>query len=66
MWSSRRTLDTVSNRARTESATLTAHDFENFRYVTYRTNGVHAYCLEKAGAPYLFRNGRFIRIVDSD
>jgi hypothetical protein len=43
-----------------------AHDFENFRYVTYRTNGVHAYCFEKAGATYLFRNGRFIRIVDSD
>ena len=43
-----------------------AHDFENSRYVTYRTNGVHAYCFEKAGATYLFRNGRFIRIVDSD
>lgn len=43
-----------------------AHDFENNTYVTYRTNGVHAYCFEKAGATYLFRNGRFIRIVDSD
>ncbi len=43
-----------------------AHDFENDTYVTYRTDGVHAYCFEKAGATYLFRNGRFIRIVDSD
>jgi hypothetical protein len=43
-----------------------AHDFENNTYVTYRTDGVHAYCFEKAGATYLFRNGRFIRIVDSD
>lgn len=43
-----------------------AHDFEKDVYVTYRTNGVHAYCFEKAGATYLYRNGRFIRIVDSD
>ena len=43
-----------------------AHDFEKETYVTYRTNGVHAYCFEKAGATYLYRNGRFIRIVDSD
>jgi len=43
-----------------------AHDFETGTYVTYRTNGVHAYCLERAGATYLYRNGRFIRIIDSD
>ena len=43
-----------------------AYDFEKEAYVTYRTNGVHAYCFEKAGATYLYRNGRFIRIVDSD
>jgi len=43
-----------------------AHDFEKGVSVTYRTNGVHAYCFEKAGATYLYRNGRFIRIVDSD
>jgi hypothetical protein len=43
-----------------------AYNFETDSYVTYRTNGVHAYCFEKAGATYLFRNGRFIRIIDSD
>ena len=43
-----------------------AHDFEKDVYVTYRTNGVHAYCHRQAGATYLYRNGRFIRIVDSD
>ena len=43
-----------------------AHNFETEAYVTYRTNGVHAYCFEKAGATYLYRGGRFIRIIDSD
>ena len=43
-----------------------AHDFEKETDVTYRTNGVHAYCFEKAGATYLYRGSRFIRIVDSD
>jgi len=29
-------------------------------------NGVSAYCCEKAGGTYLFRNGQFVLIVDSD
>ena len=42
------------------------YDYETGRNVTYRTNGVSAYCFEKAGATYLFENGGFKRIVDSD
>lgn len=41
-------------------------DFETDKEITYRTNGVHAFCFEKAGATYLYRGGRFIRIIDSD
>lgn len=43
-----------------------AYNFDTGQYVTYRTDGLHAYCFEKAGATYLYRNGRFIRIIDSD
>jgi len=43
-----------------------AHNFETDEDVTYRTNGIHVYCFERAGATYLYRGGRFIRIVDSD
>ena len=41
-------------------------DFETDKEIKYRTDGVHAFCFEKAGATYLYRGGRFIRIVDSD
>ena len=44
----------------------TDHDYEADRPVTYATNGVHAYCFEKAGATYVFTKGRWVRIVDSD
>jgi len=44
----------------------TVHDYETGKNVTYRTNGVHAYCFEKAGGTYLFKNGRFELVVDSD
>ena len=43
-----------------------AHDYVTEKPVTYRTNGVHAYCFEKAGGTYLFRNGQFTLVVDSD
>ena len=42
------------------------YDHETGKDVTYRTAGVSAYCFEKAGATYLFENGGFKRIVDSD
>ena len=42
------------------------YDHENRRTVRYRTDGVHAYTVEKSGATYLFRRGGWIRIVDSD
>lgn len=42
------------------------HDYESGRMVRYRTDGVHAYTFEKSGATYLFRRGRWIRVVDSD
>jgi len=41
-------------------------DFETDKTIRYRTDGIHAFCFEKAGATYLYRGGRFIRIVDSD
>lgn len=44
----------------------TVHNFETGKNVTYRTNGVHAYCFEKAGGTYLYENGRFELVVDSD
>ena len=43
-----------------------AYDYERDDVVTYRTNGVHALCFEKAGATYLFEKGRVRRVVDSD
>jgi hypothetical protein len=43
-----------------------AWDYTTEKRVTYWTNGVSAYCYEKAGATYLFRDGRFVLIVDSD
>lgn len=43
-----------------------AHDYETDKAFTYPTNGVHAYCYEKAGGTYLYRNGRFDLVVDSD
>ncbi|HET9192375.1 MAG TPA: hypothetical protein VFO21_05830 [Vicinamibacterales bacterium] len=43
-----------------------AWDFTTEKPVTYWTNGVSAYCYEKAGGTYLFRDGKFILIVDSD
>jgi hypothetical protein len=43
-----------------------AWDYTTEKRVTYWTNGVSAYCYEKAGGTYLFRNGQFVLIVDSD
>ena len=42
------------------------YDFEKLTEGTYKRDGVHAYCFEKAGATYQFENGSFHRIVDSD
>lgn len=43
-----------------------AWDFTTGKPVTYWTNGVSAICYEKAGGTYLFRDGRFVLVVDSD
>jgi hypothetical protein len=43
-----------------------AYDYERGDVVTYRTNGVHALCFEKAGATYVLENGRLRRVIDSD
>ena len=43
-----------------------AYDYSTEKPVTYWTNGVSAYCFEKAGGTYLFRNGQFVLVVDSD
>jgi hypothetical protein len=43
-----------------------AWDFTTEKPVTYWTNGVSAICHEKAGGTYLFRDGRFVLVVDSD
>ena len=43
-----------------------AWDFTTEKPVTYWTNGVSAYCYEKAGGTYLLRDGRFVLIIDSD
>ena len=51
------------------SISLKGAEFYNYeidKKDTYPTNGIHAYCFEKAGATYLFRNGAFRRVVDSD
>jgi len=42
------------------------YDFEKEAEGTYKVDGVHAYCFEKAGATYQFENGSFRKIVDSD
>jgi hypothetical protein len=42
------------------------YDFERQAEGTYKVDGVHAYCFEKAGATYQFENGSFRQIVDSD
>jgi hypothetical protein len=43
-----------------------AWDFTTEKQVTFWTNGVSAYCYEKAGGTYVFRDGKFVLIVDSD
>lgn len=42
------------------------YNYETDRKDKYPTNGIHAYCFEKAGATYLFQNGAFRRVIDSD
>ena len=42
------------------------YDFELDREGVYPHDGVHAYCFERAGATYIYLNGKFERIVDSD
>lgn len=42
------------------------YDYQTGKLVTYRTNGVSTYCFEKAGGTYLFENGRFTLVIDSD
>jgi hypothetical protein len=34
--------------------------------LTYWTNGITTYCVEKASGTYLYRDGRFVLIIDSD
>jgi hypothetical protein len=41
-------------------------DIEKDTEGSYKLDGIHAYCLEKAGATYEFENGTFHRIIDSD
>jgi hypothetical protein len=43
-----------------------AWDHERETNVTYRANGIHTLCFEKAGATYIFDKGRFRRVIDSD
>jgi hypothetical protein len=43
-----------------------AWDPERETNITYRANGIHTVCFEKAGATYVFDKGRFRRVVDSD
>lgn len=43
-----------------------AHDYETDKVVTYRTNGIHAYCYEVAGGTYVWEMNRFRLVVDSD
>lgn len=42
------------------------YDHRSGRKITYWTNGVSTYAFEKAGGTYLFKDGRFVLIVDSD
>ncbi len=41
-------------------------DYETEKEFVYQRDGVAAYCFEKAGATYIFENGTFRRIIDSD
>lgn len=48
---------------------LKGHKFYNYetgRSEKYPSNGISAYCFEKAGSTYLYRNGSFRMVVDSD
>lgn len=42
------------------------HDFETDSEGRYDRDGVHAYCFEKAGATYIYKDGAFQAVVDSD
>ncbi len=42
------------------------YDFETGSQGRYDRDGIHAYCYEKAGATYLYRDGAFQAVVDSD
>ncbi len=42
------------------------HDFATELESAYPKDGIHAYCFEKAGATYIFTDGSFRQIVDSD
>lgn len=42
------------------------YDYELEKEGRYARDGIQAYCFEKAGATYLFEDGKFVRIVDSD
>lgn len=42
------------------------YDYSTGLEGTYPKDGIHAYCFEKAGATYIFTNGSFREIVDSD
>ncbi len=42
------------------------YDFATGLEGTYPQDGIHAYCFEKAGATYIFSDGSFRQIVDSD
>jgi hypothetical protein len=42
------------------------YDFATELEGTFPKDGIHAYCFEKAGATYIFSDGSFRQIVDSD
>lgn len=42
------------------------YNFETDSEGRYDRDGIHAYCYEKAGATYLYKDGSFQRVVDSD
>jgi|ERR1700674_114794 hypothetical protein len=42
------------------------YNYETNKTGKYPANGISAYCFEKAGATYLFQNGIFRRVMDSD
>jgi len=41
-------------------------DYQTGKQVTYWNNGVTTYCFEKASGTYVYRNGRFVLVVDGD